>query len=489
MTTLYHWINIELMDNQTHEKVYTYLRNQLAQAEKRLQAYTVDREGKPYLKRSAALVLEKYVKNFSQSGKEPRWVAVPGLRGVGKTTLLAQIYTELSCPPGYKLYISLDEASRVLGVSLTDILTVHEELLGKLYEELDKPVFLFIDEVQYEKNWGLVLKSIYDRSKKIFIFCTGSSAVSLQTNPDVSRRIVFEKLYPLSFVEYMLLKHRKKPITGLGKQLRDALIASSSGEEVYKRLLNYQNDVNKYWIGVGRLEIQKYFKYGSLPFTFQFTQEPLIYQQIEQTLTNILNKDIPQLSKFESDTITKMYQILYTISGSSVTSLNSLSKTFKISIVTMAEILEVFEKSEMLLRIYPNGSHFGQVKKPSKYLFISPAYRSMFFNLIGSTFSYDNYKGFLLEDVVGLYLYRTLGLRFGTSLTYDSAEGGADFIISFDDKKIVAEIGYGKKDFQQVKTTMKRVGGTYGLSISSTRLAFDKDQNVISVPLGYFLLI
>jgi predicted AAA+ superfamily ATPase len=477
------------MNAETHEKVSIYLQNQLAQAENRLKAYTVDRNGKSYLKRSAALILEKYLNNFATLGKEPRWVVVPGLRGAGKTTLLAQIYTELNCGAACKLYISLDEAKRVLDVNLADILSVYEELLGKVFEDLDQPIYLFVDEVQYEENWGLVLKSLYDRSKKVFIFCTGSSAVSLQTNPDVSRRVVFEKLFPMSFTEYMLLKERKFPVVGLGKNIRDALFNSSSAKEVYSKLQKLQNGVNRYWTGVNRLEVDNYLKYGTLPFALQYNQEPLIYAQIEQTLTNILNKDIPQLSRFDHSTMARLNQVLYAVSGSSITSLTSLSKTFAMAINTLTDVFEVFEKSELLLRIYPYGSHFGQVKKPSKYLFTSPAYRSMFFNLIGSTFSYNNYKGQLLEDAVGLSLYRLLGLRFGASLTYDTAEGGADFIVSFEDKKIVIEVGYGKKDFRQVDFTMQNVKGTYGLSISPSRLTYVEEKNAVSIPLSYFLLI
>lgn len=476
------------MDAEIHNKVSIYLRNQLAQAENRLRAYTLDREGKPYLKRSAALILEKYINDFTKLGKEPRWIAVPGLRGSGKTTLLAQIYTELKCAPAYKLYISLDEAKRVLGVNLADILTVYEELIGKVYENLNQPIYLFIDEIQYEDNWGLVLKSLYDRSKKVFIFCTGSSAVSIQTNPDISRRVVFEKLYPMSFTEYMLLKERKFPVVGLGKNIRNGLFNSSSAKEVYLKLHSFQNGVNKYWIGINRLEIDNYLKYGTLPFTLQYNLEPLIYAQIEQTLTNILSKDIPQLSKFDQATMAKLNQILYAVSGSSVTSLTALSKTFSMSINTLTDVFEVFEKAELLLRIYPHGSHFGQVRKPSKYLFISPAYRSMFFNLIGSTYTYNNYKGQLLEDVAGLYLYRLLGLRFGTGLTYDSTEGGADFIVNIDDKKIAIEVGFGKKDFKQVETTMQGIMSLYGLSISPTRLSYSEEKKTVSIPLSYFLL-
>lgn len=480
------------MDPQIHEKIDSYLRNQLAQADKRLKAYTVDREGRNYFKRSSALILRKYLKDYTQYGKEPRWIAVPGLRGVGKTTLLAQLYTEFRCGPNYKLYISLDEAKTVLGVSLSDILIVYEEILGVVFENLKEPVYIFIDEIQYEENWALILKSLYDRTKKVFIFCTGSSALSIQSNPDISRRVVFEKLYPMSFTEYMMIKKRKTPIAGLGSDLREAILNSETAEKLYLSLQKSHRSVNAYWSNIDRLEIDKYLRYGTLPFTLQYNQEPLIYEQIERTLTNIITKDIPQLGKFDQTTISRMTQILYTIASSDITSLQSLTKNLGMSITTLAEILEVFEKSEVLLRVYPDGSLFGQVKKPSKYLFLAPAYRSMFFNLIGSIITYDNYKGKLLEDAVGLYLSRILGLRFGSALTYDIAPNGADFIVTLNtvkNKRIPIEIGFGSKTFAQVKQTMAKINASYGISVSSSQLVLNEEKDIVSVPLSFFLLI
>lgn len=477
------------MNSSTHQKVSVYVINQLAQAEKRLLAYTVDREGQKLYKREIAVKLEKYIINFTQVGEEPRWVAIPGLRGVGKTTVLAQIFTELKCPPNRKIYISLDEAKKVLGVGLVDIFNVFEEILGSVFENLTEPIYIFIDEVQYEENWGLILKTIYDRSKRIFIFTTGSSALSLQTNPDVSRRIVFEKLYPLSFSEYVMIKHRRPQNPNLSLKLRDILFNSESGMEVFDGLEKVKKEVSEAYSKINRLELDIYLKYGTLPFTLQYVQEPLIYEQIEQTLTNIHTKDIPQLSKFEPTTLSKMNQILFAIASSDITSLRTLADTFKLNTATLSEILLVYEKSEVLLRVYPYGSSFGQVKRPSKYLFLSPAYRSMFFNLIGSTYSYDDYKGKILEDAVGLSLRRLFGLRFGVFLTYDSAEKGADFIVSMNNKDVPIEVGYGSKGFSQVSNTFQKTKAKYGISICPSKFEISMDKNFVAVPLGYFFLI
>ncbi len=476
------------MDQATHEKVMVYLRTQLSQAASRLESYTVDRNGKPLLRRSAVLPLEKYIRDFNLKGKEPRWIAVPGLRGSGKTTLLAQIYTQLNCKSNHKLYISLDEAKRVLGVRLNDILTVYEELLSEPFESLQETVYLFIDEVQYDDELGVVLKSLYDRTKRVFIFCTGSSALALRLNPDVSRRITLERLYPLSFTEYMMIKQEKMPIKGLGAEIRQALYESKDAEQVHERLSLLKKNAMRYWSNINRLELDMYLKYGSLPFTLQYTQEPIIYEQIEHTLSSVVNKDVAQLGKFDQITLGKIQQILYALANSGVTSLGNLGKMHNLAVNTVIDALNVLEQSEVLLRVYPYGVSGTHAKKPSKYLFLSSAYRSMFFNLIGSSQPYDHYKGMLWEDAVGMQLHRMLGGRIGSALNYDSSDAGADFITRSGANQIAIEVGYGTKDYRQAENTLTRYGGAYGLSISSAPLSINPSKNVVKVPFSYFLL-
>lgn len=479
------------MDIEDKQKIDAYLQNQIARAEDRLGALTIDDRGNKLPKRSAYLVLNKYLREFNQGKTEPRWVAVPGLRGTGKTTLLAQIYSDLRCQKGHKLYISLDEAVRTLGIALQDIISRYEELLGVAFEKLDTPIYLFLDEVQYEPSWGLVLKTIYDRSKKVFVICTGSSALSLQTNADVARRVVYTKLYPLCFTEFIMIKHNKYPVGGLADSMRKILYNSDSAQAVFDGLKSLETRVNSYWIGIDNLEIDTFLKYGTLPFALRLNQEPLIYTQINQTLNNVLTRDVPQLNKFDKSTIDRLSQILYAVSSADVISFQSISRLFGLNVKTIISVFDALEKTELLLRVYPHSSHFGQVRKPSKFLFSSPAYRSMYYNLVGSTITFDNYKGKLLEDIVGFYLYRVFIQFQGSSLTYDSAGSGADFIVDTKiegSKPVVIEVGSGKKSYAQTKQTLEKVGGKYGLVISTSDLGIDNDCRCVSVPLKYFLL-
>ena len=171
------------MNTTTHEKIEQYARNQLAQADSRLYAYTVDlNTNQPYPQRELFSIIKQYLFDYQQNGSEPRLIAIAGFRGVGKTTLVAQLFRALQCEQYYKLYISIDELIKSLGVGLHDVLSVYAEVLGTVFEKLEKPVYLFLDEVHYEEKWAAVLKSIYDRSKKVFVIATGSAALLLQSD-------------------------------------------------------------------------------------------------------------------------------------------------------------------------------------------------------------------------------------------------------------------------------------------------------------------
>lgn len=387
-----------------------------------------------------------------------------------------------------KLYLSVDQITQLIGVSLNEVLTVYEEIIGTAFERLNKPLILFLDEVQYDKNWAITLKSIYDRSNKIFIFATGSSALSLQNNPDVARRTISEKLFPMSFIEYIKIKNNKFETSGLANDLRTAIFKSINAEQVYNELKLLEQKVRKYWLDIERLEIDRYMKYGTLPFAVKLKNEGLVYDQIKKIIDRIVSIDIVEQSQFKSDIITKIPEVLYTVAASDMLSVTNLAKDLDISKITLTEILSILEKTETLIRIYPYGSHMTQVRKPSKYLFASPAFRAMYYNFISNTIGESTYMGKLLEDTVCLYLTRFLWTS-NYSLTYDSSQSGADFIIKIGQGNIIMEVGYGEKGFLQINNTGKRVVSKYGLVISMASLKLNEEKNAVTVPLSYFLLI
>lgn len=478
------------MNNEQKQKVYAFLQDQIVNAEFRTKAYVFDENGKRRLGRNAFLRLSMHIQNFLTKKSSARWVIMYGLRGAGKTTLLAQMYEQTKVESKYKLFLSVDQVTGIFGVSLKEILDVYEEVLGGSFERLTQPVFLFLDEVQYDEKWGLLLKTIYDRTDKVFIIVTGSSALSLQANSDVARRAIFEKLFPMSFTEFIKIRKQKVELKGLCQEVREVLYNSNSAKGVYDGLKSLEARIQQYWLGISTQEVDQYMKFGSLPFMVALNNEALVYDQIKKTLERVVSLDIQHITQFSAETISKIPMVLYAIAETDQLSLNSMANSMDLSRPVLASILETLEKTETIWRVYPQGSHMAQTRQPSKYLFTSPAFRSMYFNFIGNTRVEETYKGKLLEDTVGLYLNKMFSGRPDTSVTYDSATGGADFIVREGKKMLVIEVGLGEKRFRQLETTMKKNGvhARYGMLVSQSPLAVNEQKNTVSVPISYFLL-
>lgn len=476
------------MTPEKKETLIRYLQEQMAQADFNARAYVFDENNNKNPTRNCYVKLQMFVTDFFRSNSSARWIILTGFRGVGKTTLLSQLYFNNSNPEVNRLYLAVDQVTKMLGVTLGDVLSAYEELLGTVFERLDKPTLLFLDEIQYDKNWAITLKTVFDRSKKVFIFATGSSALSLQNNPDVARRAISEKLFPMSFTEFLKIKNSKYEIKGLANQIRKAIFESSTAEDIYAGLKKTEQNVRRYWTGIDRLEIDRYMKYGTLPFAIRLKNEGLVYDQIKKILDRVISMDIAEMGQFTRDIINRIPEILYAIAATDALSVTNLAKDLTMDRGTLMDILSTLEKSETLVRIYPYGAHATQVRKPSKYLFASPAFRSMYYNFIGNTIAEPSYMGKLLEDCVGMYLGRYL-VGKSYSLTYDSAQAGADFIVRKGLENIIIEAGYGLKGFAQIENTAKKIKAKYGIAVSMSSLQLNPTKTAITVPLSYFLLI
>lgn len=476
------------------EETLKYVQNQLVQAPFRLKSYTQDEQGKKYPQRNIYVKVDKYLRDFlHNSNVQDRWIIIPGLRGVGKTTILAQIFLNHHQEVGDRrmLYISLDEVVNMLGSSLKDVLSAYEKIIGASFEKLTQPVFIFIDEAQYDPKWAAVLKSVYDRSNKVFVLCSGSSAVSLQANPDVIRRSIFQKLFPTSFSEFLMIRDGKFPIKDLKKNIKDALFNAESAKDAFNKLKKYEQSVLNAWSSIDRHYIDEYLKIGTLPFAIPIKDEVRVYQTITLLLDKVINQDVQSQGRFDTKTLVHIKRILFLLAESEVVSVQKLAAALQTSVHTVSNILEVLEQAELLIRVMPYGSNIKKVRKPSRYQFMSSAMRSAFLSVAGNEQIFASQKGRLMEDIVAMTLYREFVANSRGALNYDSAKAGADFILTIAGKNIIPiEVGMGEKLGTQVRNTMKKArSAKYGIVICRDSLTLLEDANVIKIPLDYFLLI
>jgi predicted AAA+ superfamily ATPase len=471
------------------EKFVKYLQQQIKTTKDRLQRFTHSPDGKKYPQRFMFVKLQSYIKDFLDKKSENRMVIIPGFRGVGKTTLMAQICNIYKDKVPHVLFLSIEDVRTLFDVGITEVIAAYENILGQDLTSIKEPVLIFLDEIQTDPKWALILKSLFERTSNVFFCCTGSSALILQTTHNLARRPVFEKLPPLCFTEYAMIKNQVFP-PKLKREIREAVYFSSNAEEVYNRLLPLQSRVNEYWTKVSRRDVLPYLAYGTLPFSFIMPNETAIYDSISLLLDKIINLDLPMLGRFDVNTLSCVKRILFAIAENDTTSLNTLEERFKINRLTIASIFDALEKAELLIKVPAYGSNMTIAKKPNKYLFMAPALRMSFFYFTGLEGTYLVRQGKLLEDSVGSHLYREFILRGQGAIRYDNAQGGADFILQIgNSKQIIIEVGRGEKNIKQILQSRKKIKSDYNLIYSSSTLKLDKESETVFIPLDYYFLM
>lgn len=486
------------MDRQ---RILNYLRKQLDTTGDIVREYATGADGKAYPIRPPQKIIKDAVGGFLEGQPDiDRWWVMPGLRGVGKTTLMAQTYLQLndatsSAFKAHLLWLTLDEII-VSGFKLTEILEVYQtEILGDYFEKTDRPIFIFIDETQADADWATALKAVYDRSQRVFILCSGSSALHLQMDANVAgRRARIETLHPLSFSEFQLLAYNREIDDKLRLRLNESLYAASSAGEVYEQLQELRSDVNRYWTACKPDSLSAYLRYGTLPFVLN-RPEALFHRRVQTIVDKVLNADLRAWQNFNTASLSAMPRLLSIIAtAGDVVSLPKLSQALGVSRPQLLQILEALVKAELLIKVPAHGrGPLSASRRPAKYLFTSAAVRASYFDLAGDPDTAQRRRGQLLEDAAALHYRREFIAPGKGALSYSYHSGGerqCDFILHIGNHKSIAtEFGLGEKDSGQVVTTMRKIKCQYGLVFSQSGLDLERQRDIVKVPLDYFFLL
>jgi predicted AAA+ superfamily ATPase len=337
----------------------------------------------------------------------------------------------------------------------------------------------------------VTLKTVYDRTDRIFILVTGSSSISLMTNADTVRRARFEKLYPLSFVEYHLLKDAAYPVKNLSETLRSSLYSSSDCVAAFKLVKRAAADSLEYMTKLPSYSVEEYLRVGTLPASIQYSDENVFFEMVSNTLDKVISNDIELMAKFSSETQKKILRLVSVLALSERTNIDSLCGDIGISKPTMIEAIDLLEKSELIYPVRPIASAKAKILKSPKYRFLAASIRASLLSRIGVDISDPKWYGVLLEDAVAMYLYKSRELRLIRDFNFDPIEGGADFIVARNDgSRIVIEVGYGRKDtgMRQISVTRERAKPKYSILISDKGPDLNKDESIIFIPKELFLL-
>jgi len=265
------------------------------------------------------------------------FTGIIGPRGVGKTILLKQLADKYK----HSLYISLD--------------TTQDDLfaLAKKAKEDFQIQYLLLDEVHFHPKFDEALKKIYDYLDLSVVFTSSVALALLESQYDLSRRVLLKKLYPFSFREYLFFKYDVK----FPKLTFDDIL----NKKINREFFSYANSFYDYLQG------------GICPFSID---EPLTLELLKNIRTKIIRKDIPRVTDVAVSELEIIEKVLAFIGSSAIDGINysSISRNCGITKYKSEQYVRLLEKAFVLHQVFPKGTN---VLKEPKILMNVP-YRLLY---------------------------------------------------------------------------------------------------------------
>lgn len=488
------------MESDKKNKLRSYLNHIISTGSERCdKKITNPKTGKLLPRRSFILKPEMYVRKFIDKSLKQRIIVFPGLRGVGKTTLLFQTYKYLR--DNFKIstekliYVDVGDLNRIYGASLQELFELYEQFfLTKPLEKTNKPIILFLDEAHNDESWLDFSTSLFNRSdgeNNILIFVSGSSALGLKSSVDASRRMARDEVSPLTFQEYLYLKYGFLPPKKTAEKIRIALDSGIESAQyildtIYNELMKKSSleDIN-----LNKL-LEEYLISGASPVSLEEYDTNNIFNWWMNIFDKVIAQDIPVYSKIGQRSSSKVFAMLQYLASNLPPATNSV-KSISRELDRMPEgtVFNILESLKMACLIeeerYYSNNPLKRAARPLKYYFKHPNLRSVLLWNMGKLNVLDTSQlgTFFEESVFNTLL---LNLKKPASpirdLGFDDAnQKGADFIIRVNSGVIPIECCWGSKGASQVKQSMKRVESKYGIILDNSNGVTQKDK-ILYVP-------
>ena len=443
-----------------------------------------------YKARDIFVEIKDITNNHFNKKSAIRMLGLAGLRGTGKTTLLWQsanyIYNNYTKNIYFFNFADLIRHN----ISIWDIKDAFEKFVVKDYlASYKEKIVLLFDEVHESSMWAKALKSLFDEFKSAFILVSGSSALLLQSTADLVSRMLIQHVYPLSFSEYINITNKNIPnIFDLKSQIKKHLFYSETANELYLSLNNLETAINNYFSSVKNIseKILDYVQYHNITRLSFETNKERINLLISDLIKRVVYEDIPKLRENRTDALNSE-KILQRVAASDEINLQTLSQAIGISKNEISENLEILSKAELLNSLRPYGGIDSKINKVQKYFFMSPSIRKVILKPLTGDKNKTDILAKMYEDTVVLYLKRIFRNENIISFTSFKKGKNPDLIIETLPKPIIIEIGINKNTTKQI--TESKIKYKYGLIINSKIDKIELHNDIVIIPLKYFLLL
>ncbi len=307
-------------------------------------------------------------------------VFLTGLRRIGKTTLLKlfikDLIVEEQVKPEHILYISLDDYL----LSKKNLIEIVEEYRKIQRLSIKQRVFLFLDEISYQKDYEIQLKNLYDTQTAKIYASSSSASILKRRKPYLTGRSITLEVLPLDFEEYLTFKQIK--ISKADNHL-----------------------IDRYF--------EDFLKTGGLP---EYVLRGNI-EYLKELVDDIIYKDIVAFHNIRNPQILKDYFLLLMERAGKIGSINKIANILKVSPDTAKRYLEMFADTYLVHLVSRCGRTNVQLLAPKKIYAADLGVRTLFtgFRDIGSLF--ENYVYLQIKHLNPCYVYEE-----GTEIDFLTAE-------------------------------------------------------------------
>ena len=340
------------------------------------------------MKRTAYYEAERIIVNKTVR----RFIVLSGARRVGKTTILYQLIQKL-LEKGINekniLYLTLDNPILKFG-TLDKIMDIYINNFA-----VDSQIYVFLDEIQYAKDWNNWLKVFFDQYKNWNIVATGSASPLIETGITESGvgRWKTITVPTLSFYEYCRLVEEKSELNadaliegiknlpqGIKDKLKKKEMSKEKNRELFNEIIsniseNYKNieKINKQipkTFSVNNLEkmnleelarivnilepikkhFNRYLTLGGFP-ELALSKDDNLAQRIlrEDIVDKVLKRDMPELFGIRNISILEKVFLYLCFESSNIINYTTMSQNLEgVTVPTIQDYIKYLESANLI---------------------------------------------------------------------------------------------------------------------------------------------
>jgi len=258
----------------------------------------------------------------------PEAIVVTGMRRVGKTTLLKQVYGSINSEN--KIFLDLENP-----VNQKYFEEINYEAIKYKFQtlgiDISQKSFIFLDEIQNVSNLPSVVKYLADHYQ-IKFFLTGSSSFYLKNlfSESLAGRKVIYELFPLDFEEFLLLKESK------------IIVPEMIGKSIYQTLIPLYKE---------------YIEFGGFPGVVMKTSLEEKREALMDIFSAYFNKEVLNIGGFRNNQAVRDLILLLISRVGSKIDVQKLSTELGITRVTLMEYLAFLEGTYFISLISPYSTN------------------------------------------------------------------------------------------------------------------------------------